>query len=194
MRRAMNELARRHDVLRTAFQQSDGHPLQVVAPTIDVALGEIDLRSLPAAERERAWLRAVREDGRKPFDLSRAPLFRATVVHFSDGEHRLLLTIHHIVADEWSMELIQQEVLQLYEAFARGRPSSLPALPIQYADFAAWQRGWLQGPVLEQEIAHWQEELAGAPLVLDLPTDKPRPAVQSFRGATESCRAPCSTG
>ena len=190
MRQAMQELARRHDILRTAFPQNDGHPQQVVAPTIDVALVELDVRALPAAERERAWLRVVRDDGRKPFDLSRAPLFRATVVHCADGEHRLLLTIHHIVADEWSMELMQQEILQLYEAFAHGQRSPLPELPIQYADFARWQRAWLQGPVLEQEIAYWRDELAGARLVLDLPTDKPRPAVQSFRGASEGFELP----
>ena len=122
----MLELARRHDVLRTAFPQSDGHPQQVVAPTIDVPLAELDLRALPDPERERAWLRVVRDDGRKPFDLARAPLFRATVVHFSDADHRLLLTIHHIVADEWSMELIHQEIRQHYEAFAHGRRAPLP--------------------------------------------------------------------
>jgi len=190
MRRAMHELARRHDVLRTAFPQRDGHPMQVVAPTIDVPLAELDLRALPDAERQRAWMRVVRDDGRKPFDLSRAPLFRATAVHFSDGEHRLLLTIHHVVADEWSMELIHQEILQHYEAFAHGRRAPLPELPIQYADFACWQRAWLQGPALEQEIAYWEDELAGARLVLDLPADKPRPVVQSFRGATEGFELP----
>jgi amino acid adenylation domain-containing protein len=190
LRRSLQELTRRHDVLRTAFPQRDGHPQQVVAPTIDPPLAELDLRALADPERERAWLRVVRDDGRKPFDLARAPLFRATMVHFSDGDHRLLLTIHHIVADEWSMELIHQEVLQLYDDFTHARRASLPELPIQYADFASWQRAWLQGPVLDQEIAYWQNELAGAGLVLDLPTDKPRPAVQSFRGATEGFELP----
>jgi amino acid adenylation domain-containing protein/FkbM family methyltransferase len=190
MRRALHELARRHDILRTAFPQSDGHPQQVVDPAIELGVGDLDLRAVPAAERERAWRRVVRDEGRKPFDLARAPLLRATVVHVSDAEHRLLLTVHHIVADEWSMELIHQEILQLYEALAHGRPSPLAALPIQYADFACWQRAWLQGPVLEQEIAYWQNELAGARLVLDLPTDKPRPAVQTFRGATEGFELP----
>jgi FkbM family methyltransferase len=190
LRRALQELARRHDILRTAFPQSDGHPQQVVAPTIDVPLTELDLRALSEPERERAWLRVVRDDGRRPFDLSRAPLFRASVVHWSDADHRLLLTIHHIAADEWSMELIQQEVLQLYEAFTHARRPSLPELPIQYADFACWQRDWLQGPVLEQEITYWEKELAGARLVLDLPTDKPRPPVQTFRGATEGFELP----
>src|SRR5256714_9974035 len=183
MRRTPTELARRHDVLRTAFPQSGGQPQRVVALTMALPLGDLDVGAGPAPERERGWLRAVRDDGRKPFDLSRAPLVRATVVHCSDAEHRLLLTIHHIVADEWSMELMQQEILQLYEAFAHGRPSPLAALPIQYADFACWQRAWLQGPVLEREIAYWENELAACRHVLDLPTAKPRPAGQGFRGA-----------
>src|SRR5256714_4043686 len=161
-----------------------------VVPTIDVVPSELDLRAVSGPERERAWTRVVRADGRKPFDLSRAPLFRGTVVHFSDGEHRLLLTIHHIVADEWSMELIHQEVLQLYDDFARGRRASLPDLPIQYADFARWQRAWLQGPVLAQEIAYWEDELAGARPRLDPPPDKPRPAVQTVRGPTEGFHLP----
>src|SRR2546423_322301 len=161
-----------------------------VVPRIYVVPSELGLRAVSGPGRERAWTRVVRADGRKPFDLSRAPLFRGTVVHFSDGEHRLLLTIHHIVADEWSMELIHQEMLQLYDDFARGRRASLPELPIQYADVARWQRAWLQGPVLAQEIAYWEDELAGARLVLDLPTDKPRPAVQTFRGATEGFDLP----
>jgi len=190
MGRALAELVRRHEVLRTVFPQRNGHPIQSVLPTVDLALSELDISSLPAQEREREWARVVREEGRKPFDLSHAPLFRGTMVHASPQEHRLLLTIHHIVADEWSMELIHQEVTQLYEAFRRGRASALPDLPIQYADFACWQREWSQGDVLQQEISYWKTELAGAPPVLDLVTDRPRPAVQSFRGATEFFQLP----
>jgi len=190
MGRALAELVRRHEVLRTVFPQRNGHPIQSVLPTVDLALSELDISSLPAQEREREWARVVREEGRKPFDLSHAPLFRGTLVHASHQEHRLLLTIHHIVADEWSMELIHQEVTQLYEAFRRGRASALPDLPIQYADFACWQREWSQGDVLQQEISYWKTELAGAPPVLDLVTDRPRPAVQSFRGATEFFQLP----
>ena len=186
----MNELVRRHEILRTAFSHSDGQPMQIVSPTIDLVLAELDLSSLPEQEREREWIRVVREQGRKPFDLSQAPLLRGTMVHLSPQEHRLLLTIHHIIADEWSMEVIHQEVNQLYEAFSRGQPSPLPELPIQYADFACWQRNWLQGEVLERQISYWKEELAGAPFILELPTDKPRPAVQSFRGATEIFELP----
>ncbi len=190
LHRALTEVVRRHEALRTIFREHDGHPVQVVLPEIDVAVPEVDLTALPALEREQEWTRVVREEGRKPFDLSRAPLFRATVVHVSPHEHRLLLTIHHIVADEWSMELIQQEVNQFYEAFTHGWPAPMPELPIQYADFASWQREQFTGPELQEELSFWKAQLAGAPTVLDLVTDKPRPAVQSFRGATEAFEIP----
>src|SRR5437667_11517674 len=112
------------------------------------------------------------------------------MVHWSAQEHRLLLTIHHIIADEWSMELLQREVSQLYEAFAHGRPSPLPAVPIQYADFACWQREWVRGDVLQRQLAYWREAVTGAPAVLDLPTDKPRAAAQRLRGAKELVAPP----
>jgi len=190
MRRAMKELVRRHEILRTAFSHSNGQLLQVASPTIDLVLSELDLSSLPEPEREREWMRVVREQGRKPFDLSQAPLLRGTMVHLSHQEHQLLLTIHHIIADEWSMEVIHQEVSRLYEGFSQGQPSLLAELPIQYADYACWQRNWLQGEVLQGQISYWKEELAGAPSVLELPPDKPRPAVQSFRGGTEIFELP----
>src|SRR5208337_3125016 len=117
----------------------------------------LDLSSLSQPERDGEWTRAMREQGRKPFDLSQAPLVRATMVHLSPQEHRLLLTTHHILTDEWSMEVVHQEITQLYEAFSRGLPSPLPELPIQYADFACWQRNWLQGEVLESQTAYWKE-------------------------------------
>lgn len=185
MRRAIEELVRRHEVLRTAFSQFDGQPIQIVLPTIDLVLQELDLSTLAEQERESEWNRVIREEGRKVFELSHAPLLRGTMVHLSHQEHQLLLTIHHIIADEWSMEVIHQEINLLYEAFAQGQPSPLPELPIQYVDFACWQRDWLQGEVLQRQISYWKEELAGAPPILELPADKPRPAVQSFRGATE---------
>ncbi len=190
MKRAMKELMRRHEVLRTAFSHRDGQPMQIVLPSINLTLPELDLSSLPEQEREREWIRVVRMDGRKHFDLSQPPLFRGTMVHLSPQEHRLLLTIHHIIADEWSMDVIHREVNELYEAFSHGRPSTLPELPIQYADFACWQRDFLQGEVLERRISYWKEELSGAPFILELPTDKLRPAVQSFRGATEFFKLP----
>ncbi|MGH2708728.1 MAG: condensation domain-containing protein, partial [Actinomycetota bacterium] len=120
----------------------------------------------------------------RPFDLRRGPLFRALLVRLSEREHVLLLTAHHIVTDGWSMGVFIHELSALYQAFATGRPSPLAALPIQYADFAAWQREWLQGEVLEEQLGYWQKQLGGAPALLELPTDHPRPPVQSFRGAS----------
>lgn len=190
MRKALNELVRRHEILRTEFSRSGAQPVQVILPDMELPLTELDLSSLPDQDREREWTRAVREQGRKPFDLSRAPLLRATVVHLSAHEHRLLLTIHHILTDEWSMELLHQELKQLYDAFSNGWPSPLSELPIQYSDFASWQREWLKGDVLESLTSYWKEELAGAPSILELPTDKPRPATQTFRGATETFHLP----
>jgi amino acid adenylation domain-containing protein/FkbM family methyltransferase len=186
----LNELARRHEILRTVFYYGDGRPMQTVLPDIDIAFQEIDLSFCTTHEREREWKRLVEDQGRRPFDLSRAPLFRVAMVHLGPREHKMLLTIHHIIADEWSMQLIHREVSKLYQAFSQGRKSPLPELPIQYADFVAWQRDWVRGNVLEAETAHWRKELAGAPTVLDLPTDKPRPAVQSFRGATQFFELP----
>jgi amino acid adenylation domain-containing protein/FkbM family methyltransferase len=186
MRKAVAELVRRHEILRTEFSHNSGQPEQNILPEMELPLAELDLSSLPEQEREREWTRVVREQGRKPFDLSRAPLLRATIVHQSSHQHRLLLTTHHILADEWSMEVVHQELKRLYEAFSSGRPSPLPDLPIQFADFACWQREWIKGEVLESQTSYWKTELAGAPSVLELPTDKPRPAAQSFHGATET--------
>jgi amino acid adenylation domain-containing protein/FkbM family methyltransferase len=190
IRKTIKELVRRHEILRTAFSHSGGQPMQIVLPPADLVLSELDLSPLPEAEREREWARVVREEGRKPFDLKQVPLLRGTVIHRSPEEHKLLLVIHHIIADEWAMELVHKEVTHLYEAFSRGQSPSLEELSIQYADFACWQRDWLQGGVLQKQIAYWKEELAGAPLVLDLAPDRRRPVVQSFRGATEIFHVP----
>ncbi len=185
IKRAVNELVRRHEVLRTAVSYDDGEAMQIVFPSVDLAIPELDLSAVPEQERESEWLRVAREDGRRPFVLSRPPLLRATLIHLSDQEHLLLLTIHHIIVDEWSMEIIHRELQQLYTTFSRGQPSPLPELPIQYADFACWQRDRSQREMLERQTSYWKEELAGAPAILELPTDKVRPALQSFRGATE---------
>jgi amino acid adenylation domain-containing protein/FkbM family methyltransferase len=190
MHRALNELVARHQALRTVFRASRGQTMQMILSKIDVGLPECDLSVLPDDEREDAWRQLVHEQSRRAFDLTSAPLFRIMMIHLSSHEHRLLLTIHHIIADEWSMEVIQQEIRQIYEAFTSGRKSPLAALPIQYADFACWQRAALQGEVLEKQLAYWKEALADAPGMLALPTDKPRPAVQSFRGATEVFELP----
>jgi amino acid adenylation domain-containing protein len=180
---AVTEIVRRHEGLRTAFATSgDGAPVQRVGPAAPITLPVIDLRGLPAPEPEARRLAAA--EARQPFDLERGPLFRAVRVEVGEGVQDLLVTMHHIVSDGWSMGVLVRELTALYAAFAAGRPSPLPELPVQPADFAVWQRRWLAGAVLEEEIAHWRERLAGAPPSLDLPTDRPRPAVQTFRGAS----------
>ncbi|HEY3706463.1 MAG TPA: amino acid adenylation domain-containing protein [Terracidiphilus sp.] len=190
LKRAAKELLRRHEVLRTWFSENDGRPVQVVSPELELEVPELDWMSLSQPQREQAWSDLVQKQGRKPFDLSKLPLLRMTVAHCTPREHRLLITIHHIIADEWSMEIIQKELRQLYHAFSQRQPSPLETLPIQYADFARWQRDWLQGQALEDQLSYWKQELAAAPFVLDLPTDKPRPAVQSFCGSTEMFTIP----
>ena len=189
-RKAVSELVRRHETLRTAFFYSGEKPMQVILPTVDLKISEVDLSSLGRPEQEQEWMRVVHEQARKPFDLSQAPLVRATVIHKSTKEHELLVVIHHIIADEWALGLIHKEITRLYEDFSRGQVTSLPDLPIQYADFASWQRDWLQGDVLEKQLAYWKGELVGAPPVLELPADKPRPPIQSFRGAVEIFQLP----
>ena len=190
LRKVAMELMRRHETLRTAFSHVSGQPMQVVLPTAELELLEFDLTSLTETEQESEWTRVVGEQTRKLFDLSQAPLIRWTVIHRSAKEHKLLVVIHHIITDEWGTGILHKEVTQLYEDFSRGQSSSLAELPIQYADFACWQKDRLQGEVLEKQLAYWKDELAGAPQVLELATDKSRPAIQSFRGAWESFQLP----
>ena len=143
----------------------------------------VDLSGLPEPEREVEAKRLCIQESQRPFDLSRDLLLRARLYRLGEREHILCLTMHHIVSDGWSMGLLVRELRTLYEAFVEGRPSPLPELPIQYADFAVWQREWLQGEVLEKQLGYWRKQLEGAPSLLELPTDRPRPAKQSYRGA-----------
>ena len=179
--RIFGEVARRHEVLRTTFVARDGRPAQVIHPELRPALPLIDLSGLPDPGREALAL--AREEARRPFDLESGPLLRLTLVRLGEREHLLLVTFHHIVSDGWSMGVLLREIAALHEAIATSRPPALPQLPVQYADFARWQREWLSGEVLESQISYWRGQLAGAPRLLELPTDRPRPAVQSFRGA-----------
>ena len=126
------------------------------------------------------------EEAKRPFDLAQGPLFRASLLRLAEDDHVLLLTMHHIVSDGWSMGIFTRELTALYEAFSEGKPSPLPELPIQYADFAVWQREWLQGEVLEKQLSYWRERLGGDLPVLELPTDRSRPAVQTYAGAHKS--------
>ncbi|HWS88837.1 MAG TPA: amino acid adenylation domain-containing protein, partial [Pyrinomonadaceae bacterium] len=182
----ISELTRRHEVLRTTFAAVDGQPVQIVHPPQPLALPVTDLSQLGEEERERQVERAVVEDARRPFDLSAGPLLRVSLMRLGTEDHVLLFTLHHIVSDAWSLGVFVREVVTLYGAYLEGRPSPLPELKIQYADYAVWQREWLQGEVLEQQVGYWREQLAGAPAVLELPTDKPRPAVQTHRGGHHS--------
>ena len=189
MERAIAEMVRRHETLRTTFRQAEGVPVQAVAPFAGFPLAVEDLSALPGDEREReVALRAARE-GAHVFDLAAGPLFRASLLRLAADEHVLLMCIHHAVADGWSVKVMLHEVSVLYDAFRQGRPSPLPELPIQYGDFAAWQREQVEGAGA-RHLAYWKGQLAGAPDLLELPTDRPRPPVPSFRGA----RVPVQAG
>jgi hypothetical protein len=182
----LNEIVRRHEVLRTIFSVVDGKPIQVIAPTLNFTLPVVALDELSETDQEVEVQRLVTEEAQRPFDLAQAPLFRVTLLNLSSEEHVFLLTMHHIVSDDWSMGLLWQELSVLYPTFYAGKPSPLPELPIQYADFAVWQREWLQREVLEKRLAYWKQHLKGAPPMLELPTDRLRPARQTFRGARDS--------
>ena len=181
--RALREVVRRHEVLRTTIATVEGRPVQIIHAEVPFWGGLVDLSSLPEAEREPAARAQAAEDARLPFDLARGPLLRARLIRLDPGQHLLLLTMHHIVSDAWTRGIMSREIRALYEAFRAGEPSPLPDLSVQYADFAEWQRGWLTGDVLAEQLAYWKTRLAGAPLALELPTDRPRPPVQTFRGA-----------
>jgi amino acid adenylation domain-containing protein len=190
MERALNEIVRRHEVLRTTFTAIDGEPRQVIAPSLFVPLELIDLRALTPEAREREVTRVLNEETSRPFDLALGPLVRFGLVRVEDDEYVLHYTMHHTVTDRWSGDIIEAEMVAIYMAFAEGQPSPLPELPIQFADFAEWQRDWLQGEVLETQIAYWRKQLDGVPHVLELPTDHPRPPVQTFHGARHMTTLP----
>ena len=182
--RSFQEVVRRHEVLRTAFLRVEtGGPAQIVLPRLEFALLTIDLTNLPAHRQETESSRLTQALASLSFDLSHPPLVRGALLALSPFNHQLLVAMHHIVSDGWSLGVLIHEVGVLYEAFLNGRPSPLPELPIQYADFAVWQREWI-GEILEAQLAWWREYLAGAPPLLELPTDQPRPSIQSFRGST----------
>jgi amino acid adenylation domain-containing protein len=184
----LREIVRRHASLRTLFAVADGQPVQIVAGG-DAALPLVDLAALPAGGREEEIRRVLAEEVSRPFDLERGPLLRALLLREGPAEHTLIFDTHHIVSDGWSMGVLVREVTALYGAALTGRPSPLPDLAVQYPDFAVWQREWLSGEVLERQLGYWRERLAGAP-ALDLPIDRPRPAVQGFRGDRVAFQVP----
>ena len=187
---ALSEVVRRHEALRTTFEREGGEPVQVVSPPQPFPLPVADLSRLPEEGREREADRLARQEALRPFDLKQGPLFRAVLLRLASGEHRLLLTMHHIVSDGWSLGLLLREISTFYEAFAEGRPSPLPEPAVQYPDFALWQRRWLEGGVLSSQLSWWRERLAGELPVLTLPADRPRPAAPSLRGVFERLDLP----
>ncbi|HYR10120.1 MAG TPA: amino acid adenylation domain-containing protein, partial [Longimicrobium sp.] len=188
--RALGETVRRHDALRTVFHEVDGVPGQVVQPFTGFVLPVEDLSGFAPARREVEAARRAGEDAERPFDLAAGPLFRATLLRLGAEGHDLLLGMHHIVTDGWSMEVLCRELSALYAAYAAGGESPLPEPALQYADFAVWQREQLRGEALHRQLAWWKERLAGAPELLDLPVDRPRPAVRTRRGARVSALLP----
>ncbi|HEU5377470.1 MAG TPA: amino acid adenylation domain-containing protein [Ktedonobacteraceae bacterium] len=185
LEQSLNELVTRHEALRTTFPLRDNQPTQMIAPSWPFPLAFINLSELAQADRESEALRLASLAAQQPFDLTTGPLFRASLWRISEQDHLLLLNAHQIVADEWSMCLLIGELVACYDAFAQGYPSPFPELPMQYGDFAHQQQMQMQGQNLERLLAYWKQQLAGAPPLLVLPTDHPRPARQSYRGARQ---------
>lgn len=186
LRQALDIMVARHESLRTRFSSVNGLPVQIIVARESVFTPLVDLCVLPEVERENEVRRLIDSAAKLPFDLARGPLMRTTLLRLGEAQHILLLTLHHIITDGWSMGILLQEITALYEALSAGRSLSLPELPIQYADFAVWQGGWLQGEVLESLISYWKQQLNGIPAMLELPADRPRLAIQSDRGAHQS--------
>ncbi|MEG3881718.1 amino acid adenylation domain-containing protein [Microcoleus sp. herbarium7] len=182
--RAIGEIVRRHEVLRTTFAAVDGQPMQVISPTFKFVLNQADLGNIPAEKREAAAIKLAQLEADRPFDLAAGPLLRAVLICLSETEHILSINMHHIVADDWSIGVLIRELGIIYTGLASDRPSGLPELPLQYADFSEWQRECLQGEVLENQLVYWRQQLAGIQ-ALNLPIALPKSAAQSYRGSTE---------
>lgn len=185
LQRALDEVLRRHESQRTTFEGKDGEPVQIIAERLRVPLPLRDLSGLPEEDREPAARQIAKEEARQPFDLKTGPLVRAQLLRLAPDDHLFLLTVHHIISDGWSAGIFIRELGALYEAFTQGKPSPLPELVIQCADYAVWQRNWLQGDILKRQVDYWREHLRGAPPVLELPSDQPRSETASLQGASE---------
>jgi amino acid adenylation domain-containing protein len=190
LERSFREVVRRHEALRTGITTMEGQLVQTILPDRPFSLAVVDLSGLPADSRAAECQRRIGEEAHRPFDLEHGPLLRAGLLRLGPEEHALLLTIHHIASDGWSMGILYHEVATLYAAFARGGPSPLPELPIQYPDYAVWQRRWMQGEALQDQLDYWKQKLDGLAQGLELPTDRPRPAVPAFQGARPSIELP----
>lgn len=184
LERSLQEVIRRHEILRTSFQLINSAVVQVIAPSLSFSLEIIDLSE--DADREQKVQAHVREQAAQPFKLDEGPAWRASLLRLGREEHVLLFTMHHIICDGWSSDVLVREVTMLYGAYTHGRVSPLPELPIQYADYVVWQRGWLSGEVVGAQLDYWKKQLHGKVEPLELPTDRPRSSSQSFRGASQS--------
>jgi hypothetical protein len=185
LEQSLNEIIRRHEILRTTFSSAEGKPVQTISASLNLSLPLVDLTDSPSKELEDNARRLARDAARQPFDLAQGPLLRATLLRLGEEDHVLLLNMHHIIFDTWSMGLFYRELSVLYEAFLNAESSPLSDLPIQYADFAVWQREVLDGEVFEKQFSYWKKQLKNVS-ILQLPTDRVRPAVQSFRGKRQS--------
>ncbi len=192
LERALNEVVRRHEVLRTTLSDDGGIPRQIIAANLEVPLTVEDLSGFPEGERDHQAETRIRAEVQRPFDLARGPLIRAVLLRLSEQEHIAMVTMHHAISDGWSIGILIRELSAIYQSYLLGQPSPLPELTIQYADYAVWQRSWLEGAVLQAEVDYWTSQLAGVP-DLDLPTDRPRPPVMSGRGGERSTTLPRST-
>jgi amino acid adenylation domain-containing protein len=186
LERTLSEIVRRHEGLRTSFRTVKGRLVQVISSPRDMSLPVVDLRELARDLREACARHLAAEEAQRPFDLSSHSLLRFTLLRLGAEEHVALLTMHHIVSDGWSVGIFIQELTRLYQSFSRGMASTLPDLPIQYADFATWQREWLQGTVLDSQVTYWKKQLGGNLPLLKMPTERARPAVQRYHGAHQS--------
>ncbi|MDQ2857582.1 MAG: condensation domain-containing protein, partial [Candidatus Eremiobacteraeota bacterium] len=195
LQESIDALVRRHEILRTSFSLVDDRPMQIVEPALHVPLASIDLSALSPSERETKLERVVREEGGRRFTLSAVPLLRAMLVRLAPQDHVLVLTLHHIITDEWSGDILYRELSSAYAAYCAGREPDFEELPIQYADYAVWQREWLQGDVLERQLAFWRDRLAGAPPRTELPLDRARTTIlHAPQAGSESLVLPRALG
>jgi amino acid adenylation domain-containing protein len=192
LERSFVEIHQRHETLRTSFDVLDGSPIQVISQDVAFKLSVDDLTALPEAEQLALVHETGLQEARRPFDLSEPPLLRTKLFRLAPQDHILIVTMHHIISDGWSIGIFLRELASLYESFSAGRPSLLPDFPIQYADFAQWQRQWLQGDVLDKILSYWKKQLGGEPAVLQLPTDRARPATPSLDGAKQTIMLPAN--
>lgn len=183
LQKSINEIVSRHESLRTTFSTVDGQPAQIIAPNLSINLPIVSLQSLSSSEQENSVQSLAIEEASQPFDLGKGPLIRVKLLQLEQTEHILLLTMHHIICDRWSFAILLQELIPIYQAFSSGQPPTLAELPIQYADYAVWQKQYVTGEVLEKQISYWQKQLANAPALLELPIDYPRPPIISNRGS-----------